>query len=266
MKIKNRLKNNTQKGHSSGSTLSWEPSSWLSLTMARRIAIFALLLLIALLCAKITWLLIPTPASTIESGKVTNKEAFQATPKNPNTAIRQLSGLEIFGPTSAEKKKNIDIQNAKESRLSLILNGVLASNIEQHSRAIISHNNKQASYQAGDSLPVSDNVTLSQVLADRVIIDNRGKYETLWLVRDSEKSPPAAKQYRKKKTAVQRPVQRMPSRNLKKRNNITQSSSNSLSLINFRIAYLFNFLKLKTYFQNHQPSSWLPTTQTLITR
>lgn len=231
MKIKNRLKNNSQERHSGESILNWAHSRWLSLIMIRRLAIFSLLLLTALLCAKIIWLLIPTPDSSAGDRKVSNRETIQTNKKTPSTAIGQLRKLQIFGPTTAENKKAINIKNAIESRLSLVLNGVLASNIEQQSKAIISHNNKQASYQTGDSLPVSDNVTLSQVLADRVIIENRGKYETLWLTRDSKKTSPPAKQPLKGERTKQRPAKKKPSRNLNKRNNTIQSSNNSLGII-----------------------------------
>src|SRR5690606_8049414 len=40
---------------------------------------------------------------------------------------------------------------------------------------------KQQQFTIGEQLPASGKVVLAKVLADRAIIDNNGRYETLWL-------------------------------------------------------------------------------------
>ncbi|MFK7731612.1 MAG: type II secretion system protein GspC [Pseudomonadales bacterium] len=71
--------------------------------------------------------------------------------------------------------------NAKETRLQLTLNGVIESDTEKNSRAVITYQGKQQQYAIGDKLPVRGRVVLRRLLPDRVLIDNAGKVESLYL-------------------------------------------------------------------------------------
>src|SRR5690606_14889205 len=46
---------------------------------------------------------------------------------------------------------------------------------------ILLQDGRQQQFAIGEQLPASGRVLLSKVLADRAIIDNNGRYETLWL-------------------------------------------------------------------------------------
>ncbi len=72
--------------------------------------------------------------------------------------------------------------NLPETNLQLTLQGVLTMPDAAHSSAIIAQPGKPGEvYQPGDLLP--GGVILDKVMADRVIIQNHGKLETLSLVR-----------------------------------------------------------------------------------
>jgi general secretion pathway protein C len=156
---------------------------WQWSIIIRRLCVISLLVIIAFLAANILWALLPSPDSRLV-GPSTGNDPTQVEAANtaPSISMQQLAKLTVFGISEdGNSGNNINLDQAKSSRLSLTLNGVLPSNNAAMSKAIISHNNSQASYSPGDELPISNRVTLSQVLTDRVIINNRGKYETLWL-------------------------------------------------------------------------------------
>ena len=74
---------------------------------------------------------------------------------------------------------------AAESRLPLVLRGVVAASEAGLGQAVIEHRNLQDLYQVGDELPVSGEVVLAKVLPERVVLDNGGRYEILRLFDES---------------------------------------------------------------------------------
>lgn len=77
-------------------------------------------------------------------------------------------------------------EDAQETRLQLVLRGVVASTEGGQGLAIIEHKRKQAVYAIEDKLPISGNVVLAKVLPRQVVLDNAGTYELLTLFEDSE--------------------------------------------------------------------------------
>ena len=71
-------------------------------------------------------------------------------------------------------------RHAKETRLALKLTGILASSDPDVARAIIEAKKKQDQYAVGDELPI-DKVKVAKILHDRVVLDNKGRYELLML-------------------------------------------------------------------------------------
>ena len=71
--------------------------------------------------------------------------------------------------------------NASKTQLNLSLEGVVTASSQQNALAFIVYKGKQAQYYTGDKLPVGSRVKLVKVLADHVILDNGGRYESLWL-------------------------------------------------------------------------------------
>jgi general secretion pathway protein C len=65
----------------------------------------------------------------------------------------------------------------------------LGSNDEKSGRAIIASGERADVYAVGDTLPVGTNVTLAKVLDGRVIINNNGSFESLWLFKEDPNAP-----------------------------------------------------------------------------
>jgi general secretion pathway protein C len=72
-------------------------------------------------------------------------------------------------------------QNAKETRLALILTGIVASTEDGLGSAVIKGGNLEQVYAVGDDLPASGKVVLAKVMARQVVIDNNGTYELIRL-------------------------------------------------------------------------------------
>jgi general secretion pathway protein C len=102
--------------------------------------------------------------------------------------------LTVFGKVEAPKPQDqapAAIESkAVNTQLNLVLVGLMEGNDERSSRAIITSGDKQDVYAVNDPLPVGNNVTLSKVLNDRVIINNNGQYENLWLYSNDPNAPP----------------------------------------------------------------------------
>ncbi|WP_108945157.1 type II secretion system protein GspC [Shewanella halifaxensis] len=145
-------------------------------------AVFSLGVLIALyLLAQMTWKLIPndsattrwvpTPVSTSAPGQVN---------------ILGLQQLSLFGKVDAEgtKPKAAPVEeiitDAPKTSLSIQLTGVVASTTEKKGLAVIASSGSQDTYSLGDKIK-GTSASLKEVYADRIIITNSGRYETLML-------------------------------------------------------------------------------------
>lgn len=98
---------------------------------------------------------------------------------------------------------------APETRLPLLLRGVLAASDAGLGQAVIEHKRLQDLYQVGAELPVNGEVVLAKVLPDMIVLDNAGRYEVLRLfeensVNSGARNPPAPSRSARP-TAVQGP-------------------------------------------------------------
>ncbi|MBO2618525.1 type II secretion system protein GspC [Shewanella algae] len=145
-------------------------------------AVFWLLMLFVLyLMAQISWKLIPT-------GKPTAN--WTPTPvsgtQSQNVDIGTINGLALFGKKDASSTKPKSepaaemITDAPKTSLSILLTGVVASSAEQKGLAIIESQGSQETYSLGDKIK-GTSASLKEVYADRIIITNAGRYETLML-------------------------------------------------------------------------------------
>ncbi|PUA28042.1 MAG: type II secretion system protein GspC [Cellvibrio sp. 79] len=149
--------------------------------------------------ARLFWLVIPNPV--IPPATITSVAPDSPAP-NPAGAgginIAQVKNLAPFGETNAEPAP-VEAQpaataqgienNAADTQLNLILRGVLSSNDEKAARAIIATGDKADVYGIGDTLPAGNNVTLAKVLDLRVIVNNNGSFESLWMYKDDPNAP-----------------------------------------------------------------------------
>lgn len=67
---------------------------------------------------------------------------------------------------------------APESSLPVKVTGLLSSDIDSHSIAIVQQNQQQVTLSIGDTLPATT-ATIVRILPQRVIIRHQGKFETL---------------------------------------------------------------------------------------
>ncbi len=146
------------------------------------IATFWLGLLLAIyLFAQISWKLVPTERSVA---------VWQPTPVSAGgTSMVNLSGLEglsLFGKAdpNTDKPKAAPVEevitDAPKTSLSIQLTGVVASTAEQKGLAVIESSGGQNTYSLGEKIK-GTSASLKEVYADRIIISNSGRYETLML-------------------------------------------------------------------------------------
>lgn len=134
-----------------------------------------------LLAAQITWKLVPTRSSS---------SAWSPTATTVGSGAGQidLTGLQqlgLFGKADAQSEKpKVEvvetITDAPKTSLSILLTGVVASTADQKGLAIIESSGIQETYSLGDKIK-GTSASLKEVYADRIIITNAGRYETLML-------------------------------------------------------------------------------------
>ena len=139
-----------------------------------------ILLYIAFLLAQITWQLVPIQqTSTIP---VQASPSKQNSSLSPDFNVERFISLNIFGQFNAKQAVETQpvVQDAPETKLNLTLSGVVAASDPKMAAAIIEHNGKQQTYGVGDKI-VNTRAQLHQVYADRVILKQSGRVETLML-------------------------------------------------------------------------------------
>lgn len=146
--------------------------------------------------ARLFWLVIPSPIippATLTLVAADSQPSASADAVN----IAQIKTLTPFGDSVQEIAPPVETQStaqgiendAADTQLNLILRGVLGSNDEKSGRAIIASGERADVYAVGDTLPVGTNVTLAKVLDGRVIINNNGSFESLWLFKEDPNAP-----------------------------------------------------------------------------
>lgn len=125
--------------------------------------------------AQLTWLFL-TPQSDVASAVPAPAVSTQPVTSN-SVNINQLKALNLFGEAQQGTQQ---AANAPKTQLNLRLVGVSASSDPMRSAAIIQQGNAQQTYIIGDSLQGA-RVTIEEIYADRVILNNAGRLETLEL-------------------------------------------------------------------------------------
>ncbi|CAH0992489.1 hypothetical protein SIN8267_02615 [Sinobacterium norvegicum] len=152
--------------------------SWLRLTI---IVVAVFMLLVALV--NLTWSLVAADNNAIAPPVAVMNNSRGAVSES-NVDINHLQGLDFFGENVAVNEpviKKVETKTAAVTKLNLELNGVILSSAPELSVAIISYQKKQKNYQSGDSLPGGGRVKLLEIFADKVLIENGGRTESLLL-------------------------------------------------------------------------------------
>ncbi|WP_232055072.1 type II secretion system protein GspC [Vibrio taketomensis] len=137
-----------------------------------------LLLLTAWVLGRFIWFPYQTSAVAPWQPNTTSNTASA----EPQLDLAGLYNSHLFGEykapvTVVEQPK---LQDAPKSRLNIVLVGVVTSSDPQKSLAVISQSGKQATYGVNETFEGS-RVKLVQVQADRIIVDNAGRNETVML-------------------------------------------------------------------------------------
>ena len=178
--------------------------------LARRSALFfkqiplaAWRLLVALLLvlwlahslARLFWLVLPepnVPDAQLAANALVSDAASSGVRRVDIDALKQV---EVFGRVDEAAAAEVEARHlaapgiedeAVDTQLRLQLQGIMGSSDEGSGRAVIASGSSQALYGPGDELPEGRNVTLEKILSQRVILNNNGRYESLWLYQEGE--------------------------------------------------------------------------------
>ncbi|TNF33093.1 MAG: type II secretion system protein GspC [Gammaproteobacteria bacterium] len=137
--------------------------------------------------AQLTWLLIPA-VETSQAPPVTSQSHNPALQSQSalQQKIQQISQAHLFGEFQSQPTETVKA-DAPETRLNLVLKGLLAATPMTHASAIISMgaNGEENIYAVGDRI---SSATIREIHDDRVILENNGRYETLRLPKDFDDS------------------------------------------------------------------------------
>ncbi|MBL4741705.1 MAG: type II secretion system protein GspC [Idiomarina sp.] len=149
------------------------------------IATTGLWLISAVLLAQLTWWLIePAEPNTNVSIPALTPSANSSGSVSVDMAA--IQSLNLFGQADTSASSNR--RDAPKTSLNIRLVGVSASSNPQRSAAIIEQAGQQQTYIVGDELGRSG-VTVEEIYADRVLLDNNGRIETLQLEDIGEDRP-----------------------------------------------------------------------------
>ncbi|BDM62640.1 type II secretion system protein GspC [Shewanella sp. NFH-SH190041] len=135
------------------------------------------------LVAEISWKLVPVSESQLPWQPIA---AGSTSPSSQSISLDALHKLALFGQANAKDKLPKPapvaemITDAPKTSLSIQLTGVVASTAEQKGLAVIESRGMQDTYGLGDKIK-GTSASLKEVYADRVILANSGRYETLML-------------------------------------------------------------------------------------
>ena len=156
----------------------------------RRLLICALVIIIAQILAGLFWLLFtPDPDSVVVAEPANIALSNVASQGGVAIDMAALQKVAVFGVPNSDGEavvepepevNNIEAQ-AVDTKLKLTLKGVMQGGDEDTGGAIIDSGKKQQFYSVGEMLEVRGRVKLAKVLENRVILENSGRYESLWL-------------------------------------------------------------------------------------
>ncbi|MBA6293048.1 type II secretion system protein GspC [Colwellia sp. MB3u-70] len=143
-----------------------------------QVIILVLLSYIAFLFAQITWLGL---AETDHNANLTlnNISSVSVAPKE-QVQVKAIQALNLFGVFSQQNVNRVEevVEDAPETRLQLILTGVVASSNKATAAAVIESGGKQETYSIGENIK-GTRAVLEDIFNDRVLLKVSGGLETL---------------------------------------------------------------------------------------
>ncbi|WP_241970525.1 type II secretion system protein GspC [Idiomarina aquatica] len=160
-------------------------NKWASPSRLISLATIAIWLLVVILLAQLTWWLVAPAAPTGGTSAPSLPSSYNAA-EDTAVDIAALQRLNLFGESS--QTSSTTRRDAPKTSLNIRLVGVSASSNPLRSAAIIEQAGQQQTYIVGDKLGRSG-VTVEEIYADRVLLDNNGRIETLQLEDIGEDRP-----------------------------------------------------------------------------
>lgn len=146
------------------------------------LVVILLVLYLLAFAAELTWRLVPKGDSEQQvQAQLANNQAAGAS-GSTRINLAKLKSLNLFGDLDAKDVvvQQQEVTEAPETRLNLTLAGVVATNDPAIAAAIIENRGLQNTYGINDEID-GTNASLVEVFADRVIIKNGPRRETLML-------------------------------------------------------------------------------------
>lgn len=181
------------------------------LAVWRLLVALLLVLWLAHSLARLFWLVVPepnVPDAQVAANALMSDSASSGVRRVDIDALKQV---DVFGRVDEETAAEVEARHmatpgiedeAVDTQLRLRLQGIMDSSDENSGRAVIASGSSQALYAPGDELPEGRNVTLEKILSQRVILNNNGRYESLWLYQEGEF---ASRQPRRNEPAYEAP-------------------------------------------------------------
>lgn len=156
--------------------------------MLRRLPVVLNVVLIigcAQLLSEVIWMLVDDSDSNITSvmAPVSTSTTSKPDDKNSGQAFRTLSSAHLFG-IAETRTVAMKSENAPDTKLNLVLRGVLSAGTPEIASAIIARgeNGQEEIYGIGDKIP--GGVTLREIHPEHVILEIQGRLETLRMIKD----------------------------------------------------------------------------------
>ena len=151
---------------------------------------FVLIIACAQLASEFFWMLLDEPdhESTAIITPVNSVNTQNLNNKSQQQNFRNLSSAHLFGIADAKRAQS-STETAPETKLNLILRGVLAAQTMQMASAIIAQgtNGKEEIYGINDKIP--GGITLKEIHPEHVILERQGRLETLRLEKGKNSAP-----------------------------------------------------------------------------
>ncbi|MCG7496771.1 type II secretion system protein GspC [Vibrio sp. Of7-15] len=165
-----------------------------------QVTVLILVAWFAWVLGKLVWAFF-SPASAVEPWQPTRHVVSASKAEKDNiSGVLQANVFGVYSPEKKQVQPKVVVQEAPQTKLNLLLAGVVASSDSAKSLAVIANRGKQNTYGVGETVE-GTRATLKAVFYDRVIIENNGRDETLML--EGTKYSKQVQQVNKPATQVQ---------------------------------------------------------------
>lgn len=156
------------------------------LLLVKGLLVILLLAWMAVSLSGVFWRLLPQPElKPVDISSNVGQFAPAQSALAPPVDIASLKNVPLFGkeiePAPVEAVVEVEKEDLEATKLNLELVGSFANEDQKRAYAIIANGKKQELYRVSEEITGLSNVKLVNVAADKVIINNRGRQEALYM-------------------------------------------------------------------------------------